>query len=67
MNERVKRLEEKIAHLEHHVAEQDRAMLEMGEDLGRLRRELLLLRTRISQTAPDGGEELTGEGKPPHY
>ena len=38
--ERLLRLEEKIAYLERHVTAQDRAMLELTEELDALRREL---------------------------
>ena len=44
MNENLKRLEEKIAYLERHVVEQDKAMLEFAADLARLRREVKSLR-----------------------
>ena len=37
MDERVRRLEEKMAYLERHVVEQDKAMLELTEQLARLR------------------------------
>jgi SlyX protein len=38
-NERVDRLEERIAWLERHVTAQDKAMLELHEEIERLRRE----------------------------
>lgn len=59
-------LEEKIAYLERHVAEQDKAMLEMAEDITRLRRELITLRDRTS-SAPRGEDELPADERPPHY
>ena len=70
MDEEIKRLQEKIAHLEHHVVAQDRAMLELAEDIAGLRRELLRLRERLV-----GDERATGEPepddappeRPPHY
>lgn len=69
MNEDIiRRLEEKIAHLEHHVTEQDKVMLEFSEDLTRLRRELKLLVARVANAGPSAtlGEEA-GEERPPHY
>jgi len=67
MNERVQRLEEKVAYLERHVTEQDKAMLELGDTLARLRLELRSLRERLAGAAPvDGGEEPKDE-RPPHY
>ena len=66
LNESVKRLEEKIAYLERHVVEQDKAMLELADDLARLRKELLKLRTvrrnRLRVKFSRGGDE-----RPPHY
>lgn len=68
MSEEVTRLEEKIAYLERHVTEQDKAMLEFAEDLARLRREIKTLTGRIS-SAPTAGPDERGpeEDRPPHY
>ena len=69
LHERIQQLEEKIAYLERHVAEQDKAMLELAEDLAGLRRELRLLRERAAPGA-GGSEEGPGSGwgeRPPHY
>lgn len=68
MNESLRRLEEKIAYLERHVTEQDRVMLELGDDIARLRRELTALRERAA-TGGAGrpeGDDLADE-RPPHY
>jgi len=62
----IERLEERLAWLERHVTEQDKAMLEMSEDLTRLRREMLVLRDRL----PSGGgdePDMTAHERPPHY
>ena len=71
MNESIRNLEEKIAYLERHVAEQDRAMLEMTEDVGRLRRELKSLRDRSAGGAgsarPPADEAPPADERPPHY
>lgn len=68
MNESLRHLEEKIAYLERHVTEQDKAMLEMADDIARLRRELKAQRER---TESSGGEGGPGGGpadeRPPHY
>ena len=64
--QQIARLEERLAWLERHVTEQDKAMLEMSEDLTRLRREMLVLRDRLpsnSGTEPD----LSANERPPHY
>jgi len=67
VNENLRRLEEKIAYLERHVVEQDKAMLEFADDLARLRREVKSLRERqASGAASEGGEEAPDE-RPPHY
>ena len=71
MTESIKRLEEKIAYLERHVTEQDKAMLEMADDLTALRREMKALRERLTH----GGSGLGGhedasdprDERPPHY
>jgi SlyX protein len=67
LNESVKRLEEKIAYLERHVTEQDKAMLEMAEDIARLRRELRSLRERGTSGGTGEGENPASEERPPHY
>jgi len=67
MNERVQRLEEKVAYLERHVTEQDKAMLEQVEVVARLRQELRALRDRLASSGhAEGGEEPKDE-RPPHY
>lgn len=67
MNENLKRLEEKIAYLERHVVEQDKAMLEFAADLARLRREVKSLRERQASGAADEGGEEAADERPPHY
>lgn len=68
MDDDIRRLQEKIAHLEHHVTAQDRAMLEMAEDLARLQRELLRLRERIADARGAGGSgDDDPAERPPHY
>ena len=67
MSENVTRLEEKIAHLERHVTEQDKAMLELADDLARLRRELKTLRERTTGGAGGEDDETATDERPPHY
>jgi SlyX protein len=65
----IQHLEEKIAYLERHVTQQDKAMLEMADDIARLRRELKGLRERGTARGAGeggGGAELPDE-RPPHY
>jgi SlyX protein len=68
LNESIRRLEEKIAYLERHVTEQDKAMMEMADDVAALRRELKTLRERRSATSGSAEREddLPHE-RPPHY
>ena len=70
MNDRLQRLEEKIAYLERHVTEQDKAMLELTDQLVALRRELAGMRDRAgrgSGAATAGGEDDLPHERPPHY
>ncbi len=65
---RIERIEERVAWLEHHVSQQDRAMLEMAERLDRIVRELTRLRERSAAAgaAGEAGGALPEE-RPPHY
>ena len=67
MNEldRITQLEERYAHLQRHVAEQDKAMLGLTEEVARLRKEIAVLRARVT-SAPAEGEDAADE-RPPHY
>ncbi|MES1167310.1 MAG: SlyX family protein, partial [Pseudomonadota bacterium] len=66
MNESVKRLEEKIAYLERHVVEQDKAMLELAGDLARLRKEVQKLRERLAPAQAGEGDASPTDERPPH-
>lgn len=69
VNERIQRVEEKIAHLEHHVTQQDKVMLELTEELARVRAEMKLLAARVADSSgagPSGAGSDVGE-RPPHY
>ena len=68
MSESVTRLEEKIAYLERHVVDQDKAMLEFAEELERLRRELKTVSLRVNAGASGSSDVAEGdEPRPPHY
>ena len=67
MNERLLRLEEKVAYLERHVTEQDKAMLGLAEELARLRQEQLALRERTAGSPTGESEEEPADERPPHY
>jgi SlyX protein len=66
-DERLTNLEARFAWLERHVVEQDRAMAEMGEELRRLRRELVALRERLRGMDGAAGAAPADEPPPPHY
>lgn len=69
--ERIRRLEEKIAYLERHVTAQDKAMLELGDELTRVRREVKRLREQRAPGANAGAGEAAADfpadERPPHY
>lgn len=62
--DRLTRLEERYAHLQRHSAEQDKVMLQLADELAKLRKELAALRTQ--QTGGRNSEEAPEE-RPPHY
>ncbi len=64
--ERLQRLEERYAHLQRHSVEQDKAMLELSEEVARLKHELRLLRAQQAGATPAGETEPADE-RPPHY
>jgi SlyX protein len=68
LNETLKRVEEKIAYLERHVTEQDKAMLELAAEIADLRKQLKALRGRSSGGSHerDLGGDVPDE-RPPHY
>jgi SlyX protein len=65
-SERIDRLEERLAWLQRHVVEQDKAMLEMAGQLDRLKSELTRLKQRAG-TAPAGPDPTMTDERPPHY
>ncbi|AKC83645.1 SlyX protein [Verrucomicrobia bacterium IMCC26134] len=65
-NERIDRLEERLAWFERHVTEQDKAMLDLAKRLDRTQAELRLLRERSAQSENIPGAS-PAEDRPPHY
>jgi peptidoglycan hydrolase CwlO-like protein len=62
--ERIILLEERYAHLQRHNAEQDKVMLQLADELAKLRKELAALRAQRTAT-PEEGE--APDERPPHY
>lgn len=64
--ERISRLEERLAWFERHAVEQDRAMLELAEQVSRLRKELAEARdANVAGSKPELGP--IADERPPHY
>ena len=63
-NERLTRLEERYAHWQRHVTQQDKAMLELTDEVAKLRKEIAALRAHQIST-PESGD--APEERPPHY
>lgn len=62
--ERLALLEEKLAWLQRHVTEQDKAMLELAGEIDRLKKQVTELRAKL---AADPGEPAEADERPPHY
>lgn len=62
---RITRLEERYTHLQDHVTEQDKVILELSETIDRLRRELATLRTAMDAESDASGSPV--DERPPHY
>ena len=63
-NERIALLEEKLAWLQRHVTEQDKAVLELAGEIDRLKKQVAELRTK---PAMDPGAPPEADEHPPHY
>lgn len=67
-NHRLERVEERIAWLERHVVEQDKVVLELSEQLQRMKRDIALLRDAPgARDAPDAAVDAPADERPPHY
>ena len=62
--ERITRIEERYLHQQRHMAEQDKVMLSLTEQIEKLRAELAMLRAQRTSLSPEG--EMPDE-RPPHY
>jgi uncharacterized coiled-coil protein SlyX len=63
--QRLTQLEERYAHLQRHVVEQDKAMLGLAEEVAKLRKEIALLRAQVTGASTEA--EDTADERPPHY
>lgn len=59
------RLEERYTFLEHHVADQDKAILELANDVSTLRQEITRLRSELEADRDTPGPPP--DERPPHY
>jgi SlyX protein len=59
-------LEERLAWLQRHVTEQDKAMLDMSREIDRLKSEVVRL-TQRSDAGPAQAEPGATDERPPHY
>lgn len=66
-SERLTRLEERYAHLQRHQAEQDKVMLELADELARLKKELATLRAVQGGGVAGGEKDDPADERPPHY
>lgn len=65
--ERWTTVESLLMHLQHELEQMHQALLDQGEDLSRLRKEMMGLRGRMEQLAePEEQRDLRLE-RPPHY
>ncbi len=60
-------LEEKIAFLQRHVEQQDRAMLELTRELGRLSERLARAEARLKQQSAGEDPGPPADERPPHW
>ena len=69
LDPRLDRIEERIAWLERHIVQQDKAMLEMAQENERLRQQLQLLRLKVGEGASSspGDASFPLNDRPPHY
>ena len=63
---RLQQLEERVAWLQRHVVEQDKVMMELGDELGRTQALVATLRTRLAESG-EATPPTLAEERPPHY
>ena len=63
-DESLARLEERLAWLQRHVTEQDKAMLELAGEIDRLKKQVAELRAKLTE---DADNPPSADERPPHY
>ena len=63
-DDRLATLEERLAWLQRHVTEQDKAMLELAGEIDRLKKQVAELRAKLTE---DAGTPPPDDERPPHY
>ncbi len=66
MDERIRRLEEQLAHQQRHIEQQDRVMLDLHKVIERLKERLERPEARPSDDA-EGGAGSPADERPPHW
>lgn len=66
MDDRVRRLEEQLAHQQRHIEQQDRAMLDLHREVERLRLRLERLESKPSADG-DSAAGSPADERPPHW
>lgn len=66
MDDRVRRLEEQLAHQQRHIEQQDRVMLDLHKIIERLKERIERLEARPSDDA-EGGAGSPADERPPHW
>ena len=65
--EPIVKLEEQMTHLEQHVAEQDKVIFKMGQEIANLQRAIQKLHATLEEKSTGSGSVLPSDEKPPHY
>jgi uncharacterized coiled-coil protein SlyX len=66
MDDRLRRLEEQLAHLQRHIEQQDRAMLDLTREADRLRQRVGRLEAKPSSDG-DTAAGSPADERPPHW
>ncbi len=66
MDARLQKLEEQLAHLQRHIEQQDRVMLNLSKELERLKERIVRLEAGPSDGA-EAGPGSPADERPPHW